>query len=940
MILVPKNTKYAVVDMETTGTDVSSGDQIIQFSCTFVQGGQVIDSYSTYVNNGEAIPKDITHLTGINSQTIKGAPSFDQVAAHIYKILSGTVFVAHNVNFDFPFLNAELERVGYPELNIKAIDTVTLSQIFFPELNGYRLKDLSHHFGISHTHPHSSKSDADATAHLLLTIMNKIEKLPLITVQSILKVNPDLPRDTVEFIADREQMKREHLSNLASQYVVVNGIALKNQTASYSISEHNLTKYPKTKKQKEKQFSGKLDWRSSQSKMMNLIYNNYHENEKPTYNLLIEAPTGSGKTLGYLIPMSYLINDGEQLVVSTSTNGLQEQLYATIKDQLEPLLNTSFDVALLKGVNHYINLERFSKTLQFHDKSKQSQFMKARILVWLTETSTGDLDELNLPNEVPFIDQINYQSSHVENGKNNSFRDADFLAAQFKRVEHADIVLVNHNYLFENGQQLSDHMNSKPYLVVDEAHKLADIAFSSQEKLVKFNVLKKNIGRVKNDLFQTHGLNLNEIFSDDIDELNRLNRLDSQLDAVFDTNQLVLQDFRTEFMKPVETRRAEMAISAQNLLKFIQSHHGQIKHLTSINLKLKKFINAFKTLIQKEKNRWTISDKALIEKFERHLLTIINYIDGIDVDKIKQKVSAKSHFYWIHYTEDLDPNHVILLTGDFDSKSKLKENVYQYFQPIIFTGSTLFTSKKSQYIFDQLDLNRSDTRMKRLKSSFDYAKQAEMMISQTTPMPPNGENDEYIAYLANSIWKLISANSVPTLVLFNSLDILKKVYDRLSQSNNGKFMIQAAGVSGSQEKIVKRFESVKDSVPVILGANGYFEGVNFPDNLLKQLIITRIPFDSPNNPVVSSRAKFLKGQNKNPFYNFDLPEAIIKTKQGVGRLIRSATDYGVINFLDSRLIDKRYGKQIIDALPQGLPIKTGSISEIVKDGQDFFKERN
>lgn len=430
MIITNKDTVYSVVDMETTGTDINNGDQIIQFSVVFVQNGKVIDSYSTYVNNGEEIPQEITKLTGISEKTIKNAPTFDQLAPIIYKKLKNTVFVAHNVNFDFPFLNNSLEQVGYPTLDNDAIDTVTLSQIFFPTLTSYRLSHLSSYFHILHDHPHSSFSDAKATADLLLIIYNKINSLPIDTIKSILEINLDLPQQTNDFIKSiyQEKLSKNNNALLSDDLVNVEGLILRKHQIKLNNNQEIDKKFPKTKHQKQLLLENKFKWRESQSKMMNLIYRNYTDSQKTTDNLLIEAPTGSGKTLGYLLPMAFIAAKGKPVVISTATIALQEQLSQILKYEINDYFGFNLNTSILKGKNHYIDLSRFVNNLVVNDDNKLSQFIKAQILVWLTETTTGDLDELHLPTEAAILKQISYQSG--KNNFDNEFGEYDFLEWQ------------------------------------------------------------------------------------------------------------------------------------------------------------------------------------------------------------------------------------------------------------------------------------------------------------------------------------------------------------------------------------------------------------------------------------------------------------------------------------------------------------------------------
>ena len=187
---------YSVVDLETTGTSVNHGDRIIQIGCVLVQDGEVINHFETKINPRVAVPRQITQLTGIKNNDVRDAPLFEDVAGTLYSLLSGTIFVAHNVNFDFPFLNAELERAGYPPLSIKAIDTVTLSQILMPTAKSYRLRDLTSSLSIEHDHPHSAVSDAEATAHLLVDLMKQLRELPTLTLEKLVELKLNLPQQT------------------------------------------------------------------------------------------------------------------------------------------------------------------------------------------------------------------------------------------------------------------------------------------------------------------------------------------------------------------------------------------------------------------------------------------------------------------------------------------------------------------------------------------------------------------------------------------------------------------------------------------------------------------------------------------------------------------------------------------------------------------------
>ena len=168
-------TKYAVVDLEMTGSDFDGDNRIIQIGCAFVENGKIVDTFQSKVNPQRPIPEGITKLTGITDEQVQNAPKFNDIVDEVYRKLVDAVFVAHNVEFDFPFLNQELVRSGYPELDVQAIDTVSLSQIVFSFTKGYRLRDLTSYLKIEHDDPHSADSDAIATANLLIAIKKNLQ---------------------------------------------------------------------------------------------------------------------------------------------------------------------------------------------------------------------------------------------------------------------------------------------------------------------------------------------------------------------------------------------------------------------------------------------------------------------------------------------------------------------------------------------------------------------------------------------------------------------------------------------------------------------------------------------------------------------------------------------------------------------------------------------
>ena len=222
---------YAVVDIETTGTDPKT-DRIIQFGCVLIEEGRIVTHFSTDINPDQNIPAQIQTLTGISNQRIRKAPYFEDVAQTISNLLADTIFVAHNIHFDYPFLSNELERCGMPPLTIPGIDTVELAQVFMPTSLSFRLRDLAEELNLVHENPHQADSDADVTAQLLLHLESKIKELPIITLKKIIGAADQMAFQTKEYLQDCLVEMQADPQPLSKGLVIIHGLALRKKCSA------------------------------------------------------------------------------------------------------------------------------------------------------------------------------------------------------------------------------------------------------------------------------------------------------------------------------------------------------------------------------------------------------------------------------------------------------------------------------------------------------------------------------------------------------------------------------------------------------------------------------------------------------------------------------------------------------------------------------------
>ena len=459
-------TRYAVVDLEATDAH-SSENKIIQIGIALVEGGKIVETYSTEVNPHEPLLPRISELTGLSDKQLKSAPDFSEVTSEVRKLLTDSVFVAHNARFDYGLLEKSFLNAGLEFNEMLRVDTVDLARVFYPTFEKYGLEALSEKLDLAHDHPHAAVSDAYATAELLIRIEEKIQKLPRSVLEELLRHSDNLLFESKSFL--QEQLDKTKIRPAA--FKVVHNIATrkfkssvskKNSVANLSANfSENISKLG-------------LASRSKQEKLAHLMETELTHLQAS----FIEAPTGLGKTYGYLLP---LVAAGQRIVVSTATKVLQKQLV----NDVAPKLAETFGLKMAKivGTKNYISLRKFSELLLNNTDGKNFEIFKMKILIWLTETKTGELDEISkvMTND-DYFDGIRHDG--YVNTKHFHYEQDFWLRAQ-KEAEQAEIKVVNHAYLIERLADYPETFLENRVLVVDEAQQLFPIMENAGQKSIK-----------------------------------------------------------------------------------------------------------------------------------------------------------------------------------------------------------------------------------------------------------------------------------------------------------------------------------------------------------------------------------------------------------------------------------------------------------------------
>lgn len=601
--------RYAVVDLEATGTGADA--KIIQIGIVLVENGEIIDSYATDINPYEPLDDHIKNLTGITDKQLEQAPDFGQVASTIYDMIGDAIFVAHNVKFDANLLAEALFFEGF-ELLTPRVDTVELSQLFFPTFEKYSLGNLAEHLELGLDQAHTAISDAMATARLLIKIQEKIKSLPRSIVEKILDLADNLLFESRLVIDELVPYLAETMS---TDLESIHGLVLKKpekDQPAYHLSEDFVTNLA---------LLG-LHERKKQTAFAHVVEKRLAEAEKVHF---IQAQAGLGKTYGYLLPL--LAKSDQPLLVTVPTKLLQEQIMDKEGSKLREIFHIS--MASLKSSKHFIKLDSYWKTLQRQDDNRLVNQFKMQILVWLTETHTGDLDELKQKQRYQaYFDEIAHDG-HLE--PESLFWGWDFWQRLNQQALTSKLLITNHAYFLSHLKDQDPLMNNR-LVVIDEAQ--------------KFLLAAENLATDSQDL--TALLQVLQIKKDRADKL-----LDQRLyeSCQFELNHLLTR-FRQHGQR--EVQKVELHQLAQNLVE-----------LGDIDLNdLHELIDYYDTFWLEEKN---FDDKriAYLRGAKDSLMNVTNYLPDTKIFcisatlTISKKVGLADLLGFEQVTMDLLPTQAV-----------------------------------------------------------------------------------------------------------------------------------------------------------------------------------------------------------------------------------------------------------------------------------------
>jgi ATP-dependent DNA helicase DinG len=580
---------------------------------------------------------------------------------------------------------------------------------------------------------------------------------------------------------------------------------------------------------------------------------------------IVEAGTGTGKTFGYLVP---LILTGRKAVISTGTKNLQEQIRYKDLPLLEKATGRHVDAVIMKGRKNYLCLLRYHQyAAQPFLPMEEAGEVRKRIDEWLNETEFADRSELPwMPDDDPLWDAFSASGDQCL-GADCRFLEECFLTKLRGRAARARLIIVNHHLFFADLKVkkggFGEIIPRFQVLVFDEAHDVEEIATLHLGESISTN----QVSELAADLIQHAKAHPDAGGTSLLKHAASLRAAADALIALFDSGP---EKGRVETETLAEIRRGPARDAARSLRYLSEkSCLGESENL-SAQLLLSRAGELAGTLDEIFRKR----DETWLNWYERRKKSILFYVSPLDVS------------------------------------GALKRLLYENVKTVQLTSATLSTDGGFSYIRGRLGL--PDQALEGIyPSEFDFRSQALLYLPRDLPLPGDADFGRQVA---ERVLEILKRTQGRAMVLFTSHHNLNIVYGLLA--DRLPYTIFRQG-QAPRTALLEAFK--QDIHSVLLATGSFWQGVDVPGESLSCLIIDKLPFDSPGEPLVAARIEAIRASGGNPFMEYQLPSAIISLKQGLGRLIRKRTDRGILSVLDKRIVTSRYGRRFMAGLP-GMPI--------------------
>jgi DNA polymerase-3 subunit epsilon/ATP-dependent DNA helicase DinG len=944
--------QFVSIDLETTGLKAGV-DEIIEVGIVKFDLLGNHQEFQTLVRPESRLTSFISNLTGLIDKDLRDAPIFDVVRNEIEDFIGDLPIIGHNIQFDISFLKTQGVKTSNSNF-----DTWELGALLLPTAEKLNLASLAELLGVQVERSHRALDDAICARDIFIVLYQRLQQLPEKTLADMRMFLSRSDSSIITLLPETSTPRTNNESYLDFQAKTLTPSVNTNSEVGTSSMGYSVSEIWNFAEQTQTLLKDYIP-RVNQQLMSEVI----EENLITGGELVLEAGTGTGKTLAYLLPaLIRSVTAGERVVVSTQTKNLQDQLKESdlpiaidLVDRFSNLNNSNstrepqINVQVLKGKSNYLCLERwFSvRSSQAKLKAGESRFY-ARVATWLEQTSSGDSAELYMT------------SRDEETWRNISATDTDCLSRRCEfaqdgscfvlrareKASMANIVIVNHALLLANATQNEQILPNFDHLIIDEGHRLEDVAtdhfgsmisIKSVEDLLKSGLAQDKSERKNKSLSFLGHLRALELYAQgnqsEIEKIvrtrdiaiGRLRELREGLRDFFENHADARDPGR--ITSDHEKRQQEFSLTAGARS---QPAWEELTHNFDLLLSTLKFLRReVEQLLRLVRAQHKATSQVDLQELTTAINRFLGELSGVS-DAMQRVVIDESprDITWISRRDrDIRLGCAPLVPGD-----RLREYLFEDRKSVLVTSATLQDIDTSglnsfRFILEQLGLPDASTSS--WPAPFNYRNQAKVVIVNDIVNP--GDAD-YPRQLHEAIFHAVNALRGRTIVLFTSHDALRKasaaLRDRLAEID---VRLLSQGVDGSATRLVRELQSGEPTV--IFGAAALWEGVDIPGRALSQIIVVRLPFPSPVDPIHAARGE----RYEDSFSEYLLPRAILRFRQGFGRLIRHEGDKGIFTILDSRFLTARYGAQFAQSLPD-TPIETVRLVDLQSEVSNWLTD--
>ena len=918
------------VDLETTGLNPDE-DAIIEIGAVKFNGHRVEDEWSTLVNPRKSIPGFITQLTGISNPMVREAPYLIDVMGGLIEFVGDAPVVGHNISFDLSFL----QQAGALRHNID-IDTYELAAVLMPTATRYNLSALAQQLNILLPATHRALDDARATHAVFIALMEKAQQLPLSLLAEIVRMGEPLDWQANWALQQvLRQRAKEHVQAkkdlggatgpLFEKPIIEEGGQVGAERGESRLDVDEVAAVLDRGGQFDR-YLGNFEYRQQQVDMLRSIVEAFNNAQ----HMMVEAGTGTGKSLAYLIPAAYwAMKNNSRVVISTNTINLQDQLINKDIPDLQKALKLPVRAAVLKGRSNYLCPRRLEVMRRRKPESIHEVRVLAKVLVWLLESRTGDRSEINLNGGIERMVwsrlSAEDEGCRLEVCLKRTGGRCPFYRAKIA-ADNAHVLVVNHALLLADTATGNRVLPPYSYLIVDEAHHLEAATTSA----MSFHVRAGDITRLIRELGgQKSGIlgrfvelceallkpaqmaALNQLVSKAADLAMRFDSQMSTYDRALD---VFLEDMREGRPLGTYPQQERVLPSTRTLPVWLDveiAWEGANETLENLLTILRELRTPMRELADQDHEEAEDMWGSLGNMFSR-MEEIQHHVNGLTLEPDNDMI------YWV----ELSPREqrIVLNAAPLHIGHMMEKHLWYQKESVILTSATLTTNGEFEYLRRRLNAEDADELV--VGSPFDFEKSALVYVANDIPEPSDYNGHQRAVEMA--IANVARASGGRMLALFTSYAQLQRTSNRLSSTlAQDDIQIYEQGEGASSSTLLETFKDTERAV--LLGTRAFWEGVDVPGDALSVLMIVKLPFDVPSDPIIAARSETFE----DPFYQYALPEAILRFRQGFGRLIRTQTDRGVVAVLDKRVLTKKYGRLFMESLPE-CTFKQGLLADLPK----------